>query len=94
MHIDAIFQALSDPTRRAILLNLIDGERNLGDLAKPHNFSLPMISKHVKVLENAGLVTKRIDKQQRFFALSQPAFAEIDKFLAKFRRAFNQNRNS
>lgn len=88
--LDIAFQALCDPTRRAILQRLKDGEANLGELAKPFELSMPMISKHVKILETAGLVTRRIEKQQRFFALSQSSFIEIDRFLAGFRRVFNK----
>lgn len=88
--LDNVFQALSDPTRRAILQKLIESENNLGELAKPFDLSIPMISKHVKILENAGLIARRIEKQQRIFSLTQSAFVEIDKFLAQFRRVFNK----
>ena len=60
-----VFAALADPTRRAILARLAKGEANVGDLAKPFAMSLPAVSKHLKVLETAGLVTKTRDAQRR-----------------------------
>ena len=57
--LDAVFSALGDPTRRAILAQLAEGETRVTELAEPHRISLPAISKHLRVLESAGLVTKR-----------------------------------
>ena len=57
--LDAVFSALGDPTRRAILAQLVEGETRVTELAEPHSMSLPAISKHIRVLETAGLVTKQ-----------------------------------
>lgn len=57
--LDRTFSALADPTRRAILSGLAEGERTVGDLAEPFNMSLPAVSKHIRVLEEAGLLERR-----------------------------------
>ena len=64
-HLSSTFQALADPTRRAMLARLSKGEANVTDLAKPFlkEMSLPAVTKHLKVLENAGLITKTRDAQ-------------------------------
>ena len=64
-NLDAIFAALADPTRRAILTRLAGGEAGVNELAEPFEMSQPAISKHLKVLERAGLVERAIDKQRR-----------------------------
>ena len=63
--LDATFSALADPTRRAILARLISGEASVAELAKPFAMSQPAISKHLKVLENAGLISRGRDAQKR-----------------------------
>ena len=63
--LSAVFSALSDPTRRAMLSRLSQGEASVNELAAPFNMSLPAVSKHIKVLEKAGLLTKTINAQQR-----------------------------
>ncbi len=63
--LDAIFMALADPTRRGILTRLSQGEASVKELAAPFDMSQPAISKHIKVLERAGLVERGIDKQRR-----------------------------
>ena len=63
--LDATFAALADPTRRAILARLASGEATINELAAPFDISQPAITKHVKVLERAGLVTRRVDAQRR-----------------------------
>lgn len=88
--LDYIFYALSDETRRGILNSLIDGEKSINELAKPFNMSLPAISKHIKILENSGLISRRKDKQSRLCNLHYSAFKEIDQYLAIYRRAWNQ----
>jgi len=64
-HLSATFNALADPTRRAILAKLAKGEATVGDLAKPFDMTLPAVIKHLKVLENAGLVKKERSAQWR-----------------------------
>lgn len=63
--LDAIFAALADPTRRAIVARLATGEATVQELAEPFDISLPAISRHLKVLERAGLLTQRVDAQRR-----------------------------
>src|SRR6187200_1422390 len=64
-HLSTTFAALADPTRRAILARLATGERSVGELAEPFDMSLPAVSKHLKVLERAGLITRGRDAQWR-----------------------------
>lgn len=71
--LDAIFAALADPTRRAILMRLAQGEATVTELAEPFDISLPAISKHLKVLERAGLVTRGKEAQFR------PVRLEVDR---------------
>jgi DNA-binding transcriptional ArsR family regulator len=79
--LDATFAALSDPTRRAILQRLIDGEASVADLAAPFELSPRAVAKHVAVLEAAGLVTRRREAQRNMAALRPDAFRDIDKWL-------------
>lgn len=81
---NATFAALADPTRRAILARLASGTASVNDLAKPFKMSQPAISKHLKVLEKAGLISKGLDKQKRprmiEFAPLEEAFGWIEKY--------------
>ncbi len=83
--LDAIFAALADPTRRAILARLAEGEASVGDLAEPFTMSQPAISKHLRVLERAGLVTRAVDRQRRPARLNAAPMAEAIRFLEHFR---------
>jgi len=85
--IDQTFSALSDPTRRAILARLAQGESNVLDLAEPFltKMSLPAITKHIKVLENAGLIIKGQDKQCRPCRLNAPALKEAADWIETYR---------
>ncbi|MCC3859599.1 ArsR/SmtB family transcription factor [Pseudemcibacter aquimaris] len=83
--LDAIFAALADPTRRAILKRLSDGEASVGELASPFAMSQPAISKHLKVLENAGLVERNIDKQKRPARLKADNMAIAVGWLEEFK---------
>ena len=74
-------QALSDPTRRAILATLRAGEATVNELASPFNISLPAISKHIKVLEKAGLITRSRSAQQRPCQLSPEGLREVDDWM-------------
>jgi DNA-binding transcriptional ArsR family regulator len=82
-----IFGALADPTRRALLAKLSKGEANVSDLAKPfmEDMSLPAITKHLKVLENAGLVTKSRDAQHRPCKLNSEPLKEVASWLDHYR---------
>lgn len=85
-NLDAVFGALADPTRRAILAKLSGGEQSVSDLAEPFDISQPAISKHLKVLENAGLVERAIDKQRRPARLKAAPMAEAVAWLQEFKQ--------
>ena len=80
------FQALADPTRRAILARLASGEASVSDLAKPFAISQPAISKHLKVLERAGLITRSREAQYRPCRLEPQALKRVDEWLEEYRR--------
>jgi DNA-binding transcriptional ArsR family regulator len=80
------FQALADPTRRAILARLALGEASAGDLAKPFAISQPAISKHLKVLERAGLISRSREAQYRPCRLEPQALKRVDEWLEEYRR--------
>ena len=84
--LDAVFAALADPTRRAILTRLMDGEANVGELSEPFAISQPAISKHLKVLEKAGLVERDIDKQRRPARLNAQNLANVAQWISEFER--------
>jgi DNA-binding transcriptional ArsR family regulator len=85
--LDATFQALSDPTRRAILARLAkDGDVTVMDLAEPFAMSQPAISKHLKVLEKAGLVSRGRDAQKRPVHLEAQPLAEATGWLVEYRQ--------
>src|SRR5688500_17698813 len=89
--LDATFAALADPTRRAILARLAKGEATVNDRVKPFNISQPAISKHLKVLEHAGLITKDIDKQRRPRRIEAAPMAEANAWLEKYREFWETN---
>jgi len=82
------FSALADPTRRAILTRLIEGEATVNELAAPHAMTLPSISRHLKVLERAGLVVKGRSAQWRPCRLDAAPLAEADAWMAPYRTFF------
>ena len=84
-HLDAVFAALADPTRRAILARLAEGEASVGELARPFAMSQPAVSKHLKVLEQAGLISRGVDRQKRPARLEAARMAEAVAFLDQFR---------
>lgn len=83
------FQALADPTRRAILARLALGETTVTDLAEPFDISLPGISKHLKVLEHAGLITRSRDAQWRPCRIEPKALMTVDTWLEEYRQLWN-----
>lgn len=83
--LDAIFAALADPTRRAILARLAVGEASVTELAQPFAISQPAISKHLKVLEHAGLITRDRDAQRRPSRLEAKPLAEATQWLEGYR---------
>lgn len=90
---DQTFSALADPTRRAILARLAQGDSNVSDLAKPflRKMSLPAITKHIKVLENAGLIIKGQDKQCRPCRLNAPAMKEAADWMETYRMYWEES---
>lgn len=80
------FAALADPTRRAILARLVLGETSVTELAEPFTMSLPAVSKHLKVLEHAGLVTRGRAAQWRPCRIEPAALKEVDDWLEEYRR--------
>ena len=85
-HLDAVFQALSDPTRRAMLGHLAERERTIGELATPFSMSFAGASKHVRVLENAGLVTRTIRGRTHLCRLRAARLAEANAWLRRYER--------
>src|SRR3954469_3431035 len=88
------FSALADPTRRAILTRLLDGEATLGQLAEPFSISLQAVSKHVGVLERAGLIERRRSAQQRRARLRTAPLEEATQWLAGYRRLWEASFDS
>ena len=90
-HLDATFAALADPTRRAILARLASGEASVTELAEPFAMSQPAISKHLKVLERAGLVSRGRDAQRRPVRVEVKPLAEATEWLERYRRFWEGN---
>lgn len=88
---DAALHALADPTRRAILARLSLGEATVGELAEPFAMSQPAISQHLKVLEGAGLILRRVEGTKRPCRLAPEGLASLEAWLAQLRRAFEAN---
>ncbi len=80
------FAALADPTRRAILSRLIDGETAVGELAEPFEISLPAVSKHLRVLESTGLIDRRTDAQWRIFRLRTQGLRDVHDWIDHYRQ--------
>lgn len=91
MSLDAAFSALADPTRRAILARLALGETSVTELAKPFAMSMPAVSKHLKVLERAGLIARGRAAQWRPCRIEPAALKEIDDWMAHYRRFFDES---
>jgi len=89
--LDATFAALADPTRRAILARLATGEASVTELAEPFAMSQPAISKHLKVLERAGLISRGRDAQRRPRRLEARPLAEVNQWLENYRRYWEQS---
>ena len=89
--LDLTFAALADPTRRAILARLATGKASVQELAEPFAMSQPAISKHLKVLERAGLVSVDIDAQRRPRRLEPKRLREAEDWIERYRAIFEQN---
>jgi len=90
-NLDRTFSALADPTRRAILARLSRGEATVMQLAEPFEMSQPAISRHLKVLEGAGLIARRAEGATRPCRLARDGIAEIDRWLDTLRQALQAN---
>jgi DNA-binding transcriptional ArsR family regulator len=88
--LSATFSALADPTRRAILARLARGESSVTELAEPIDMSLPAISKHLKVLERAGLITRGREAQWRPCRIEPEALKGVDDWLERYRRLWEE----
>jgi DNA-binding transcriptional ArsR family regulator len=86
--LSATFAALADPTRRAILARLAQGEATVNELAAPHHMSLPSVSRHLKVLEKAGLITQSRERQWRPRRLNTEQLRQVDSWLQPYRQFF------
>ena len=89
--LDAVFAALADPTRRAILVRLASGQASVTELAEPFAMTQPAVSKHLKVLERAGLVSQGQDAQRRPRRLEPRPLAEATQWLERYRKIWEGN---
>ena len=90
-NLDAAFSALADPTRRAILARLAVGEATVNELAEPFAMTQPAISQHLKVLEDAGLIVRRVEGTRRPRRLAKAGIEAMDQWLAMLRNALEAN---
>ena len=89
-HLTETFSALADPTRRAILARLASGEATVNQLAEPFAISLPAISRHLKVLEHAGLISRGREAQWRPCRIEPHALKDVDDWLGRYRRFWEE----
>ena len=92
-HLSTTFAALADPTRRAILARLASGETTVSELAKPFEMSLPAISRHLKVLQRAGLISQGRDAQWRPCKLEAAPLRAVVKWAERYRRFYDESFN-
>lgn len=90
-NLDAVFSALADPTRRAILSRLSAGEASVNEIAAPFEMSQPAVSKHLKVLERAGLIERDVDKQRRPARLNAEPMAAAVRWLEEFEQFWSSS---
>ena len=90
-NLDGAFSALADPTRRAILARLATGEATVNELAEPFEMTQPAISQHLKVLEDAGLIVRRVEGTKRPRRLAKAGIEAMDQWLAMLRKALEAN---
>ncbi len=89
--LDAVFAALADPTRRAIIARLASGDASVTELAEPFTMSQPAISKHLKVLERAGLISRSRSAQRRPRRLEATRLREVTQWLERYRKLWEGN---
>lgn len=92
--LDTIFRALSDPTRRSLLAQLAQGEASVTELAEPYDASLAAISKHLQVLERAGLVRRRVEGRRHYLSLEATPLLEALTWLAAYREFWDHSLTS
>ena len=92
-HLSTTFSALSDPTRRAILARLALGETSVKELAEPFSLSAPSITKHLKVLERAGLIQRSREAQRRPCRLQAAPLKEVSEWVERYRQFWTQSMN-
>jgi DNA-binding transcriptional ArsR family regulator len=90
-NLDSTFAALADPTRRAILARLAQGEASVSELAAPFAMSMPAISKHLRVLQRAGLISRGRNAQQRPCRLEAGPLRQVAEFAAHYRRFWDES---
>jgi DNA-binding transcriptional ArsR family regulator len=90
-HLSTVFSALADPTRRAILARLASGEASVVELAAPFDMSLPAVSKHLKVLEHAGLISRGRDAQRRPCRIEAAPLREANEWIESYRRFWEES---
>src|SRR5438309_911907 len=91
LNLDSAFSALADPTRRAILARLAEGEATVMELAEPFEMTQPAISQHLKVLEDAGLIVRRVEGTKRPRRLAKAGIQAMDQWLSMLRKALEKN---
>ena len=89
-HLNAVFSALADPTRRAILARLTEGDATVAEIAAPFNMSQPAISRHLKVLEQAGLISRRRRRTARLSHLEAERLQEASEWLDRYREYWDE----
>ncbi len=89
--LDLVFGALADSTRRAILARLADGEATVNELVEPFDLSQPTISKHLKVLEHAGLVTRGREAQYRPVRINPAPLEQVSRWIGDYRRCWEES---
>src|SRR5215471_5038663 len=91
LNLDAAFSAMADPTRRAMLARLATGEATVNELAQPFEMTQPAISQHLKVLEDAGLIVRRVEGTRRPRRLAKSGIDGLDQWLGMLRQALEKN---
>jgi DNA-binding transcriptional ArsR family regulator len=87
----AVFSALADPTRRSILMRLMQGDASVAELAEPFSMSQPAVSKHLKVLEGAGLISRSRRATSRYSHLEAQPLKEANEWMQKYKRFWNES---
>lgn len=88
--LDRVFSALANPVRRDILAKLMEGSMSVGDLSQPLSISAPAVSRHLKVLEETGLIRHEKQTQFRIYSLDPNGFAEAVEYIEQYRKYWNQ----